>query len=218
MLGLKKALASKGPERHFAAITDPVKFGQLLRAIEGYQGHPTCTSALKVAPYVFVRPVELRTWEWKEIDFERAEWSIPGEKMKMENDHIVPLARQVVALLREQMKITGRGKYVYPTISDANRPMSDGTVNAALRALGYSGDMHVGHGFRASARTMMDEVLRERVDLIEHQLAHEVTDPNGRAYNRTAFLHDRREMMQRWADYLDKIRAGAEIVPLRPHG
>lgn len=215
MFGLKEALAAKGPEGHFAAITEPVKFGQLLRAIAGYEGHPTCVAALQVSPYIFVRPVELRMWEWTELDFDRAEWIIPGVKMKMEIDHIVPLTDQVLKILREQFKITGYGKYVFPTIGKASRPMSDGTINAALRALGYPGDVHVGHGFRATARTIMDEVLKERVDLIEHQLAHQVKDVNGRAYNRTTHLAERREMMQRWADYLDQLRRGAVVVPIR---
>jgi integrase len=208
------AVLEQRTERHYAAITEPIALGALLRAIDGYSGHPACTFALRIAPYVFVRPGELRTAEWVEVDLDAAEWRIPAAKMKMENDHIVPLARQVVALLRDLQAVTGHVRYVFPAITKGSRPMSDNTVNSALRQLGYTGDVAVGHGFRATARTLMDEVLGERVDLIEHQLAHQVKDVNGRAYNRTAHLPARREMMQRWADYLDQLRAGALVTPL----
>jgi len=213
-VGVADAL-EKRTEANFAAITEPAQAGALLRAIHAYQGHPYCQAALKLAPLVFVRPGELRQAEWSEIDLGAGEWRIPAEKMKMDNDHIVPLARQAVEILRALELITGAGPYVFPSIRSASRPMSDNTVNAALRALGYGGDVMTGHGFRAMARTMLDEVLGERVDLIEHQLAHAVKDANGRAYNRTTHLEARRGMMQRWADYLDKLRLGAEIVPPR---
>jgi len=203
--GLHRALAEK-EQRHYAAITDPVQAGALLRAIDAYHGHPYVTAALKIAPMVFVRPGELRTAEWVEIDLDAAEWRIPGEKMKMGVDHIVPLSTQVIAVLENLRKITGSGKYVFPSIRSGSRPMSDNTVNAALRGMGYSKEVMTGHGFRAMARTMMDEILGERVDLIEHQLAHQVKDVNGRAYNRTAHLPARRDMMQRWADYLSKLK------------
>lgn len=205
-VGMTAALEQR-IETHYAALTDPQQLGALLRAITGYQGHPACTYALRIAPYVFVRPGELRTAEWTEIDLEAAEWSIPGAKMKMGIDHVVPLARQVVALFRELKEQTGHGRFVFPSIRSTNRPMSDNTVNAALRQLGYTGDVLVGHGFRATARTLLDEVLGERVDLIEHQLAHAVKDVNGRAYNRTTHLAARRQMMLRWADYLDRLRS-----------
>lgn len=206
--GLLGALAEK-EGGHFAAITDPVAAGALLRSIDAYQGHPFCQFILKVAPLVFVRPGELRTAEWVEIDIDGAEWRIPSAKMKMDIDHIVPLATQVVALLRELYRITGHGRYVFPSIKSGNAPMNDSTVNAALRTMGYGKEVMTGHGFRAMARTIMDEVLGERVDLIEHQLAHAVKDVNGRAYNRTSHLPARREMMQRWADYLDQLRRKA---------
>ena len=135
--------------------------------------------------------------------------------MKMEVDHIVPLSSQAVQILRELEPITGHGRYIFPSLRTGERPMSENTINAALRGMGYSNEMHTAHGFRAMARTIMDEVLGERVDFIEHQLAHAVKDPNGRAYNRTAHLPARREMMQRWADYLDKLRVGAEVIELR---
>jgi integrase len=201
------------PEAHYAAITDPKEAAQLLRAIDAYDGHAYAVAALKLAPLVFVRPGELRSAEWSEIDLDAAEWRIPGSKMKMGQDHIVPLATQAVTLLRELHAMTGHGKFVFPSVRTSTRCMSENTVNAALRGMGYSKDVMTGHGFRAMARTIMDEVLGERVDLIEHQLAHAVKDPNGRAYNRTAHLPARRLMMQRWADYLDSIKqSNARII------
>jgi integrase len=196
------------PEAHYAAITDPKEAAELLRAIDAYNGHAYAVAALKLAPLVFVRPGELRSAEWSEIDLDTAEWRIPGSKMKMGQDHIVPLATQAVALLKELHAMTGHGKFVFPSVRTNARCMSENTVNAALRGMGYGKDVMTGHGFRAMARTIMDEVLGERVDLIEHQLAHAVKDPNGRAYNRTAHLPARRLMMQRWADYLDGIKQG----------
>jgi integrase len=210
---LKDALKVKIKEHH-AALTEPKEVGQLLRAIYEYTGHPTTVAALKLAPMVFVRPGELRTAEWAEIDLNTAEWRIPGSKMKMKNDHIVPLCKQSVEVLRSIQPLTGSGKYVFPSIRTGQRPMSENTINGALRGMGYAKTVHTGHGFRATARTLLDEVLGVRVDLIEHQLAHMVKDPNGRAYNRTAHLPARREMMQRWADYLDQLAAGA-VVELR---
>ncbi len=211
---LRGALAEI-PKSHFSAITEPKQAGQLLRSIFGYTGHPCTVAALKLSPLVFVRPGELRTAEWAEIDLEAAEWRIPGGKMKMGVDHIVPLSTQAVELLRSVHPITGHGKFVFPSLRTGERPMSDNTINAALRGLGYSKDVHTAHGFRAMARTILDEVLGERVDFIEHQLAHTVKDPNGRAYNRTAHLPARKEMMQRWADYLDKLRIGAEVIQFK---
>lgn len=202
---LRNALSAV-PEAHYAAITEPAAVAGLLRSIWGYHGHLYVTVALKISPMVFQRPGELRSMEWAEIDLECAEWRIPGRKMKMRTDHIVPLATQAVELLRGLSAVSGHGQYVFPSIRSDARCMSENSINAALRNMGYAKDMMTGHGFRAMARTIMDEVLGERVDLIEHQLAHAVKDPNGRAYNRTAHLPARREMMQRWADYLDTLR------------
>ena len=202
---LKGALASV-QTTHFAAITEPREVAKLLRAIHSYSGHSYCTAALKLAPLVFVRPGELRSAEWGEIDLDAAEWRIPGHKMKMRSDHIVPLATQAVDILRAVHAMTGDGKYVFPSVRTSERCMSENTINAALRSLGFAKDVMTGHGFRAMARTILDEVLEERVDYIEHQLAHTVNDTNGRAYNRTAHLPARRLMMQRWADYLDALR------------
>lgn len=211
---LKGALA-KPLAGHFAAITEPKKVGELLRSIFAYKGHAYTIAALKLAPMVFVRPGELRTAEWTEFDLDAAEWRIPSSKMKMRVDHLVPLCTQAVEILRDVQQITGHGRYVFPSLRTGERPMSENTLNAALRGMGYAQDVHSAHGFRAMARTIMDEVLSERVDLIEHQLAHAVKDPNGRAYNRTAHLAARRAMMQRWADYLDKLRIGAEVISFK---
>jgi integrase len=203
------------PESHFAAITEPKQAGELMRSISDYTGHPCTVAALKLSPLVFVRPGELRTAEWAEIDLDAAEWRIPASKMKMKVDHLVPLSTQSVELLRSVQPITGHGRYVFPSLRTGERPMSENTINAALRGMGYSKEVHTAHGFRALARTIMDEVMGERVDLIEHQLAHAVKDPNGRAYNRTAHLPARRVMMQNWANYLDKLRTGADVIAIR---
>lgn len=205
----------KAERRHYAAITEPSQLAPLLRAMDGYMGHIYSRTALKLTPLVFVRPGELRTAEWSEIDLEAAEWRIPAAKMKMANDHVVPLSAQAVELLREVQPISGHGKYVFPSIRTGERPMSENTVNAALRAFGYDNTMQTAHGFRATARTILDEVLGERVDLIEHQLAHAVKDTNGRAYNRTAHLPARKVMMQRWSDYLDQLKRGAEAIQFK---
>jgi len=211
---LKGALAAV-PKTNYAAITEPNQAADLMRSIHAYVGHPYAMAALKLSPLVFLRPGELRAAEWAEIDLDAAEWRIPGSKMKMKLDHMVPLSTQAVEILRDIHLLSGHGKYVFPSIRTGVRCMSENTITAALRSMGYSGEVMTAHGFRAMARTILDEVLGERVDLIEHQLAHAVKDPNGRAYNRTAHLPARREMMQRWADYLDKLRKGAGIVPLR---
>jgi integrase len=201
---------------HLAAIVEPVALGALLRAIEGYSGSPTTKAALRLAPLVFVRPGELRMAEWEEFDFEAGEWRLPARKMKMGAPHIVPLCKQALQIIDDLKPITGHGRYLFPGERTGERPISDNTLNAALRRLGYSTTEVTTHGFRATARTLLDEGLGYRVDWIEHQLAHAVKDPNGRAYNRTAHLDARRRMMQKWADYLDKLRQGAAVIPLKP--
>jgi integrase len=201
---------------HFASITDPKGVGGLLRAIDGYHGALVTRCALRLAPLTFVRPGELRKAEWTHFDFVTAEWHIPGERMKMGRDLIVPLSRQALEVLRELHPLTGHGQYLFPSVQSAFRPMSENTVNAGLRRLGYTGDEMTGHGFRAMARTILDEVLGYRVEWIEHQLAHEVRDHNGRAYNRTAFLQGRKDMMQGWADYLDGLRSPEDVVAVIP--
>jgi integrase len=199
---------------HFAAVTEPIQAAELLRTLDGYQGTLTVACALRLAPMVFVRPGELRNAEWADVDLDAAEWRY--HVTKTDSDHIVPLATQAVAILRELHALTGTGRFVFPGARSNGRPMSDNAILAAMRRMGIGKDEMSGHGFRAMARTILDEVLGVRPDLIEHQLAHAVKDPNGRAYNRTAHLAERRKMMQQWADYLDKLKAGAEVIPL--HG
>lgn len=198
------------PKTHLAAITDPKKVKELLNAIDGFEGSFVVKCALLLAPLVFVRPGELRQAEWVEVDLEAAEWSIPAARMKTKASHLVPLSEQAVVILKELYARTGHGRYLFHSIRSTARPMSDNTINAALRRLGYEKDEMTAHGFRAMARTILDEVLQVRPDFIEHQLAHAVRDPNGRAYNRTAHIKERRKMMQLWADYLDMLKEGKE--------
>ncbi|MDR6094883.1 integrase arm-type DNA-binding domain-containing protein [Stenotrophomonas sp. SORGH_AS_0321] len=203
------------PEKNHAAVVDPALLGGLLRALHAYHGTPVVQAALKLAPMLFVRPGELRHAEWGEMDLDAGLWSIPAGRMKMRQAHIVPLARQALEVLRELRDVTGHGTYVFAGGRTDARPMSEAAVLAALRVMGFDKDTVTGHGFRATARTLLDEVLGFRPDIIEHQLAHAVKDPNGRAYNRTTHLVERTRMMQEWADYLDRLRMG-NVVPLRP--
>ena len=198
-----------------AAIIEPKKVGELLRAIDGYQGSFIVKCALKLAPLFFVRPGELRNAEWEEVSFENAEWNIPASKMKMKEPHLVPLSQQAIDILKELKEYTGASRYVFPSGRTFDRPMSDNAILAALRRMGYAKDEMSGHGFRAMARTILDEVLQVRPDFIEHQLAHAVRDPNGRAYNRTSHLAERKKMMQTWADYLDGLKVGAKVIPFK---
>jgi integrase len=190
---------------HFAAVTDPERLGAILRALDAYRGTLTVQSALRLAPLVFVRPGELRMAEWAHIDLGRAEWAFTVSKTKQ--PHIVPLAHQAVAILKEIHPVTGHGRYVFPGARSAKRPMSDAAILVALRAMEISAQELHAHGFRAIARTLLDERLGFRPDIIEHQLAHAVRDPLGRAYNRTSFLLERKVMMQQWADYLDRLKS-----------
>ncbi len=201
-------------KNHFKSITDPQQISSLLRNIDGYNGGLVARCALRLAPLIFVRPGELRHAEWAHIDLDAAEWRYTVSKTNTE--HIVPLSQQAVDILQELQPLTGHKRYVFPANRGEGRPMSENTVNAALRSLGYDKETLTGHGFRAMARTLLDEVLGFRPDIIEHQLAHAVRDPLGRAYNRTTHLPERRKMMQDWADYLDKLKAGAEVIRL--HG
>lgn len=202
---LKGALVVKKP-RHRAAITNPEELGRLLKAIDGYMGTPEVKAALAITPLLFQRPGEIRHMEWAEIDWQQECWEIPAEKMKMRLPHIVPLSQQALNILRKLQPLTGDGKYVFPSARRGGRPLSENGVLAALRTLGYNNSQVTPHGFRATARTMLDEVLGFRVDYIEQQLAHAVRDANGRAYNRTKHLVERKQMMQVWADYLDKLK------------
>lgn len=208
---LSEALA-KPIRGHHAAITEPEKLIGLLRSIHAYKGHPHTQIAFKLLPMLLVRPGELRHMEWSEINLEAAEWRIPGSKMKMGADHIVPLSTQALSLLKEIQSKTGHGMYVFPGIPSSEKPLSENTFSKALRSLGYDKDTQSAHGFRATARTILDQNLGVRIDHIEHQLAHAVKDPTGRAYNRTTHLPARREMMQQWADYLDELRVEATAI------
>jgi integrase len=209
-------------EKHMAAITDPAEVGALLRAVDAFRGTLIVQSALKLSALVFVRPGELRQAEWSEIDLDKGEWNIPASRMKgwtrkgITTPHLVPLAPQAVAILRELQPLTGRGEHVFAG-RDPKKPMSNAAVNAALRRMGYDTKTEMtGHGFRAMARTILHEELGVDRDVIEHQLAHAVPDALGTAYNRTKFIKERRAMMQRWADYLDKLKAGTNVVALEP--
>lgn len=201
-------------KKHFASVTEPARVGDLLRAIHAYQATPVVMAALKLAPLVFVRPGELRTARWDDIDLEAAEWRFTASKTG--TPHIVPLSTQAIAILEDLRPVTQRSEYVFPSLRGAKRPMSENAITVALRTIGFDGSTMTGHGFRAMARTILDEVLGFRPDFIEHQLAHAVRDPNGRAYNRTAHLLERRKMMQAWADYLDTLRVDdRKVVPLK---
>lgn len=209
---LKNAILAAPKTKNMAALTKPADVGELLRAIDGFKGTYPVRCALLLAPLLFVRPGELRKAQWADFDLDRAEWRYLVTKTK--TPHLVPLARQAVAILRDLRPLTGSGKYVFPG-RDPQKPMSEAAVNAALRRMGYDTKTEMtGHGFRAMARTLLDEELHQKPEVIEHQLAHSVADTLGTAYNRTKFIHARREMMQLWADYLDKLKAGADVVDL----
>lgn len=206
-------------KKHFSAITDPSKIGELLRAIDGYSGTFPVVCALKLAPMLFQRPGELRQMQWTDVNLEVGEWNFTASKQRTGVEpvvHTVPLSKQAVEILRELHPLTGHGRYVFPSprTRDGSRPMSDNAVLSALRRMGIEKDEMTGHGFRALARTVLDEVLAFRVELIEHQLSHSVRDPLGRAYNRTKHLPERRKMMQSWADYLEGLKLGADVVKL----
>jgi integrase len=218
---LKDAL--RKPEvKHFAAITDPKRLGELLRACDGYAGTPVVRTALRLVPMLLLRPGELRHAQWSEIDLDEATWTVPAHRMKREKagkadgpPHVVPLSSQAVEAFRELHPLTGHGALVFRGERHHDRPMSENTVNAAFRAMGFPSDEVTGHGFRATARTMLAERLNVEESVIEAQLAHSVKDSLGRAYNRTEFIAQRRTMMQTWADYLDRLRKGADVLPLK---
>ena len=208
--------------KHFAAITDPVKLGELIRIIRGYQGGPIVRAALQLAPVLFQRPGELRAAAWAEFDLETALWTIPAARMKRRVDgkkngdpHLVPLPTQAVEILQKLQPLTGHGTLLFPGERSHDRPISDNTLRAALLTLGYGPDVQSVHGFRATARTILAEVLNFDPLVIEAQLAHAVKDANGRSYNRTTYLKHRATMMQQWADYLDKLAKGADVIPFK---
>ncbi len=208
--------------KHFAAITDPVKLGELIRIIRGYQGGPIVRAALQLAPVLFQRPGELRAAAWAEFDLDTALWTIPAARMKRRVDgkkngdpHLVPLPTQAVEILWKLHPLTGHGTLLFPGERSHDRPISDNTLRAALLTLGYGPDVQSVHGFRATARTILAEVLNFDPLVIEAQLAHAVKDANGRSYNRTTYLQQRATMMQQWADYLDKMAKGADVIPFK---
>ncbi|MEW8102018.1 MAG: integrase arm-type DNA-binding domain-containing protein [Candidatus Thiodiazotropha endolucinida] len=209
---LKGALPSTR-QKHHASITEPKRIGELLRAIDGYQGQFVTRCALQLAPLVFVRPGELRHAEWSEIDLDKAEWRIPAKKMKMSTVHIVPLSTQAVAILNEIKPLTGTGKYVFPGVRSNKRAMSENTVTGALRRLGYASGEMTGHGFRSMASTILNEQGWHK-DAIERQLAHMERNSIRAAYNYAEYLPERVKMMQAWADYLDGLKGGADIIPI----
>jgi len=200
---------------HYGAVLDPAGAGELLRAIDGYEGQPITKLAMQLAPHVFVRPGELRHAEWSEIDFDGALWTIPASKTKMRKDHLVPLSRQALAILEEAYRLTGPDGYVFPSVRTRRRPMSDNTINAGLRRLGYTTDEMTAHGFRAMASTLLNESGKWNPDAIERALAHGDSDKVRAAYHRGAHWKERVEMMKWWSDYLDQLREGAQVVPIK---
>lgn len=216
-----KGLLRKPLARHFPAITKPERLAELLRACDAYAGTPVVRAALCLAPMLLLRPGELRHARWSEIDLATSVWTIPAERMKRQKvgklhgpPHVVPLPSQAVKVLQDLAPLTEGGEWVFRGERHRDRPMSENTVNAALRAMGFPADEVTGHGFRATARTMLAERLSVPEPVIEAQLAHSVRDSLGRAYNRTEFLDQRRAMLQTWADYLDRLRKGAEVVAM----
>lgn len=199
---------------HHAAITDPAKVGELLRVLDTYTGQPATCAALKLAPLLFVRPGNLRAMEWAELDLDGAEWRIPAGKMKMHEEHVIPLPTQAVAILRDLERLTGGGRYCFASLRTSKRPMSENTINAALRRLGFDKGTMTGHGFRTTASSLLNE-QGWRPDVIERQLAHAERDGVRDAYNRAQYMAERRKMVQAWANYLDVLRDGAEVIPFR---
>jgi len=210
---LKGALPPAKPKHH-PSIAEPAKVGQLMRAIQGYSGTFVTACALKLAPLLFVRPGELRQAEWEEFDLDNAEWRIPANKMKMRVLHIVPLSKQAIKILQDLEPLTGSGHYLFPSNRTKTRPMSENTVNGALRRLGYTKEEMTGHGFRSMASTILNEQGWNR-DAIERQLAHSERDGVRAAYNYAEYLPERKRMMQSWADYLDGLAAGADVIPIK---
>lgn len=198
--------------KHLAAITDPVKIGKLMRDIEGYRGSFIVRCALRLAPMVFLRPIELSRAEWSEIDLDKAEWRIPAGKMKMKALHIIPLPTQAVAIMRELHPLTGMGQYLFPNVRTSTLPMAGNTILAAIRSMGYTSTEMTAHGFRHMASTLLNE-QGFNADAIERQLAHRASGVRA-TYNAAEYLPERRRMMQHWADYLDGLKTGADVIPL----
>lgn len=204
--------------KHHAAIIEPKAVGELLRAIDAFSGMPTTAWALRLAPHVFLRPGELRQAEWSEIDLDAAIWRIPASRMKMKREHVVPLSTQAQAILKEAKAITGRGRYVFPGLATPNRPLSENTLNKALRRLGYGSEQMTSHGFRSTASTLLNESGKWSPDAIERALAHGDSDGVRAAYHRGAHWAERVQMAQWWSDYLDRLRIGGTVVPISKPG
>ncbi|WP_221792623.1 tyrosine-type recombinase/integrase [Aquisediminimonas sediminicola] len=200
--------------KHHAALIDPKEVGALLRAIDGYEGHPATIKALQLTPHIFQRPGEVRKARWADIDLDNAVWAIPAEQMKKRQPHFVPLSRQAVSILQDMKSLTGSGQYVFPSIRSLARPMSENTVNAALRRLGYANDEMTAHGFRTTASSLLNESGKWNPDAIERALSHAEKSQSRRAYNRTPYWDERVAMAQWWSDFLDTLKAGADIIPL----
>lgn len=214
---LKGALAP-WKAKHYPAITDPREIGPLLLAVAAFSGTFPVKCALALSPMLMVRPGELRKAEWSEFDLDAATWNLPAERMKGRIPHLVPLPTQAVAILRDLHPLTCRGRFLFPGVRDQDHPISENTINVALRRMGYPKEVMTAHGFRAMARTVLDEILGFRPDWIEHQLSHAVRDPNGRAYNRTKHISERAQMLQAWADYLEKLKEASKGVKARQAG
>ncbi|HEY5805384.1 MAG TPA: integrase arm-type DNA-binding domain-containing protein [Lysobacter sp.] len=208
--GALKPVVSKS----HAAIIEPKEVGALLRALHAYEGQPTTMAGLKLAPLLFARPGNLRAMEWRELDLDGKEWRVPAGKMKMKEAHVVPLSKQAVTILRELHRLTGHGRYCFPSLLSAERPMSDNTLNTALRRMGFDHDTMTAHGFRAMASTLLNE-LGWSPDVIERQLAHAERNKVRATYNRASYMAERRELMQQWADYCDQLRTGGNVTAMK---
>jgi integrase len=202
--------------KHYSAITDETELGKLLRAMEGYNGEPVTLAALRLTPHVFQRPGEIRQMQWSEVNFDDGVWTIPAARMKQRKPHSVPLSAQSLKILREIEEITGRGPYVFPSLRSHERPMSENTVNGALRRLGYSGSEMTAHGFRSTASSLLNECGRWNPDAIERALSHAESNQVRAAYHRSAYWDERVSMAQWWSDYLDRLREGGQVVRLNP--
>jgi len=212
---LLSATVLGGVTKHRPAIIDPAELGAFLRTVDGFNGQPETLAALRLLPLVFTRPGELRMAEWAEFDLAKAVWTIPASRTKMRREHQVPLSRQALAILSELRALTGSRRLVFPGLRSPENPISENTLNSALRRLGYSHDELTAHGFRATASTLLNESGKFSADAIERALAHQDPDPVRRAYARGVFWKERVEMAEWWADYLDRLKAGGEVVPMK---
>ena len=198
--------------KHHAAITDPIAFGKLLRSIEAYSGQPVTKLALRFTPHVYQRPGEIRKAEWSEIDFDKALWTIPAERMKQRQPHRVPLSRQAQAILREAAELSGGGRYIFPKLGSPLKPMCENAINGALRRMGYGPDDMTAHGFRSTASSLLNESGKWSADAIERALSHADGNQVRAAYHRGAHWPERIEMAQWWSDHLNTLKKGAQVL------